>query len=349
VNYLSSLITTPWSIREEWLPVLATTIARIASGQPIAPADRARIDSRRAEFLAAHPQAARGDEPFVRVRAEDAGGRGIAVIGIYGVMTQRGGIDVDTSEPLLSTTRVMHAVQIAAADPTIAAILLDVDSPGGSVYGIAELGDAIYAARDAKPTVAIANSLAASASYWAASQAGELYAAAGGEVGSIGVYTLHADISEALSKAGISMTQISAGRYKTEGSRFAPLGADARDNIQATINQYYDAFVRAVARGRGESQKFVRESMGEGRTLLPGDAKAQRMIDGVATLDGLVAKLQTRMKRGSAMAYELGTPGATAELARMRESLNSPPTAAPRSAATMQRELDVILAEWGRT
>src|SRR5207302_1719926 len=145
--------------------------------------------------------------------------------------------------------------------------------------------EAIYSARTAKPTVAVANSLAASAAYWAASQAGELYAAPGAEVGSIGVYTLHADISEALSKDGVAVTQIAAGRYKTELSPFAPLGDDAKRHVQASVDQYHDAFVRAVARGRGTSQKFVRESMGEGRVLLPGDARAARMIDGIATLD----------------------------------------------------------------
>jgi signal peptide peptidase SppA len=301
MTFLSSLITSAWAIREELRPIIASTLARIARGEPISDAARVHIDGRRKQFLAEHPGAvaARDDEPFQRLKVNDASGGGIAAIGVYGVLTQRGGFDIDTSEPLTSSIRLMRAVQAAAADPTIGGIVLDVDSPGGTVYGIAELAEAIYSARASKPVTAIANSCAASAAYWLASQASELYAAPGAEVGSIGVYTVHADVSEALHKAGVDITLISAGKYKTETSAYAPLEDEARSFVQSSVDQYYDAFVRAVARGRGTSQKAVREGMGQGRMLLPDGAKAERMIDGVATLDQVIAKVATRVQRGS--------------------------------------------------
>ena len=88
-------------------------------------------------------------------------------------------------------------------EPSISAIVLDVDSPGGSVFGVEELATEIRAARGTKPVVAVANSMAASAAYWIASQADELVITPGGMVGSIGVLTAHEDISKAQEMAGI--------------------------------------------------------------------------------------------------------------------------------------------------
>ena len=305
---IADLIRHPWAILESYRPLIAGVLTRIAVGDPISELDRAKIDARRAEFRQAHPALAMEDDPqppperFARVKSAAAGGTVVGVIGVYGVLTQRGGFDADTSEPLTSMAWLAQAVKAAAADPVIGAIVLDVDSPGGSVYGVSELGDAIYAARDSKPIAAVCNSLMASAAYWAASQAGEVYAAPGSETGSIGVYTIHANVAELLKQKGIAVEMISAGKFKTEGNPYGPLGDEARAHIQSSVDQYYDAFVRAVARGRGTPLKSVREGMGQGRVLLPDQAKAENMIDGIATLDQVIAKMGDRAKRASARA-----------------------------------------------
>lgn len=305
--FIGELLRHPWAIIEDWVPLVAGVLARIAGGDPISLEDRERIDRRRAEFRAAHATAALEDfddrhEPFARVSSASAGGSVVAVVPVYGVITQRGGVDMDTSEPLTSAGWVASSVRMAANDPTIGGIVLDVDSPGGSVYGIAELADAIHGARESKPIAAVSNSLMASAAYYAASQAAEVYAAPGAEVGSIGVYTMHANVEELMKQRGISVELISAGKYKTEQSPYGPLGAEARAHIQAAVDSYYDAFVKTVARGRGTSQKAVREGMGQGRTLLPDAAKAENMIDGVATLAEVISKVGARAKRASSRA-----------------------------------------------
>jgi capsid assembly protease len=94
--------------------------------------------------------------------------------------------------------------------------------------GVGELADEVYRARARKPVAAVANSVAASAAYWVGSAAAEFYVAPGGEVGSIGVFALHEDWSKALGKQGIATTLVTAGRYKTEQSPYAPLSATAR-------------------------------------------------------------------------------------------------------------------------
>jgi signal peptide peptidase SppA len=309
---IAELTRHPWAIAESYLPLVASVLTRIACGDPISEVDRARIHSRRAEFLRAHPPltpAAMDDyddrlppEPYAKVSNSAAGGTVVAVIGVYGVLTQRGGIDMDTSEPLTSMAWLSQSVRLAAADPTIGAIVLDVDSPGGSVYGVAELADAIFAARDSKPIAAVCNSLMASAAFWAASQADSVYCTAGGEVGSIGVYTLHTNFAELLKQRGVAIELISAGKFKTEGNPYGPLTDEARAHVQASVDQYYDAFVRAVARGRGSPLKNVREGMGQGRVLQAEQAKAENMIDGIATLGQVISKMGERSKRASARA-----------------------------------------------
>ena len=115
-------------------------------------------------------------------------------------------------------------------------------------------------------------------------------------------------------------TLVSADKYKTETSAYGPLSAEARAAVQNTVDTHYDAFVRAVARGRGTSQKSVREGMGQGRMLLPDAAKAERMVDGVATLGQVVAKMLDRTQRGGGTA-KASTGSARAQMARETEIL----------------------------
>lgn len=281
--FLSQLQRHPWAILETYVPVVSRVMARLSAGLPMSAEDRAAVDE---------------GKVAAEAKARSAGARSgdVAVVGIYGIMTQRGGY-ADMSTQLASMQAIAAQIQNLAADSSCGSIVLDVDSPGGNVYGIQELADAIFEARAAKPVIAVANSMAASAAYYAASQATELYAAPGAEVGSIGVYTMHTDYSAAMAAEGIKVEIIKAGKFKAETNPYEPLSDDARAATQATVDSYYDAFVRSVARGRNVSLKAVRDGMGEGRMLLPDQAKSENMIDGVATLGQVVAKMQARSKR----------------------------------------------------
>jgi signal peptide peptidase SppA len=214
----------------------------------------------------------------------------VAVIPIRGTIAQRMSL-LDESSGGTSTESVARQFRAALADPQVGSILLDVDSPGGSVYGVPELAAEIYGARGDKRLVAVANSLAASAAYWIASAADELVVTPSGEVGSIGVLSAHQDRSAALDTLGIKTTLISAGKYKVEGNPFEPLSDDARAAIQSRVDEYYADFVGAVARQRGVSTKDVRGGFGEGRTVGAHEAVRLGMADRVATLDDTIARL----------------------------------------------------------
>jgi signal peptide peptidase SppA len=183
-------------------------------------------------------------------------------------------------------------LRAALQDETVSQILIDIDSPGGSVYGVAELADEIVSARAQKPVVAIANSLAASAAYWIGCSASEFYVTPGGEVGSIGVWQAHQDYSKAMDEAGVKTTLISAGKFKVEGNPYAPLDEEAQGFMQSRVDDYYAAFTKAVAKGRGVPISQVRDGMGQGRVLGADAALASSMVDGIATFEDVVKKMR---------------------------------------------------------
>jgi signal peptide peptidase SppA len=285
---MSEFLSTPWALMPERLNAMATVMHRWSVGGPPSEETMAAIQADRA-VREARRQASTG-----------MSSGGIAVLPLYGVVTQRGNMVEDVSGPgSVSTQQFASALRQALADDTVSQILIDIDSPGGSVYGVAELADEIIGARSQKPVVAVANSLAASAAYWIGCAASELYVTPGGEVGSIGVWQAHFDYSQALAAEGVAPTLISAGKYKVEGNPYAPLDAEAQGFMQSRVDDYYAAFTKGVARGRGMPISQVRDGMGQGRVLGADAAMAQNMVDGVATFDDVVKKMRLDA-RGSA-------------------------------------------------
>lgn len=214
----------------------------------------------------------------------------VAVLPVFGVLAHRMDLMTKVSGGT-SVEGLAAAFDQAVADPAISAIVLDVDSPGGSVFGVQEFAERIYHARGAKPVVAVANATAASAAYWLASQADQLVVTPSGQVGSIGVVAVHQDRSKQAEMLGVRPTFITAGKFKASGNELEPLDEAARADMQHRVDQYYAAFVAAVARGRGVSRATVRDGFGEGRIVSARDAVAQGMADGESTLDEVLGRL----------------------------------------------------------
>lgn len=219
----------------------------------------------------------------------------VAIIPVYGVLAKRMSLMAEMSGGT-SYDELESAIAEAVNDPEVGSVVLDIDSPGGEVDGLPEFASFLRAARDRKPVIAQVNSLAASAAYWIAAQASEIVVTPSGEVGSIGVYTAHQDVSGAMDKAGVRTTLISAGKYKVEGNPYEPLGEDALGAIQDHVDEFYGMFVNDVARGRGVTADVVLSEYGEGRTLLAKAAKAAGMVDRIDTL-GETVRRQIGAKR----------------------------------------------------
>ena len=229
----------------------------------------------------------RAGTPFQAAVSPTATRRGtVAVLPIYGTITQKGGggfLDFLMGGGT-STEKFGAMFSQVMADESVKAVILDIDSPGGSVFGVPELADMIFKARGGKPIVSVINTLGASAAYWLATQTDQIVASPSSELGSIGVYALHEDISEMVKGMGVAVTLVSAGKHKTEANEFEPLSEEARDAIQARVDDYYGMFVKAVARGRGVTESAVRGGFGEGRVVGAVDAVKLNMADRVATL-----------------------------------------------------------------
>ena len=286
---VAEFLSTPWALMPERLAAFTSILQRWQAGGQAAPEVMTTIAA---------------DKDIVAARKQDAArtgqGANIAVLPFYGVVTQRGNMADDISGPgAASTQKFTSALRAALQDPSVGAILIDIDSPGGSVYGVDELANEIMGARAQKPIIGLANSLAASAAYWVGAACSELYVTPGGEVGSIGVWQAHEDWSKAMEDAGVKTTLISAGKFKTEGNPYEPLGQDAQAFMQSRVDDYYSAFTKSVAKGRGISVANVRSDFGQGRVFGAQAALQANMVNGVMTFDEVVKTIAKDIKTNS--------------------------------------------------
>lgn len=217
------------------------------------------------------------------------GGKATALVSMRGMALY----DVEYQPMAFSTFLLAQTVTALGNDPEIGMVVLMIDTPGGVVTGVKEAADAIYSARQKKPVVAIVNPLCASAGYWLASQATEIVSVPSGDIGSVGVFILHADCSGMLEEAGINHTFIFAKEspYKVDGNMYQPLSESAREEFQTGVDETMNDFVKAIARGRGVSAKKVLDDFGKGRTLDAAKAKSVGMIDRIATINVAFARL----------------------------------------------------------
>jgi signal peptide peptidase SppA len=284
---LSHFYGMPWAIHEESYFVVEAILKQWLAHAPI---NDATVD------LIMKAQAERSAR---KAAAVTAGGGTIAVLPLYGILMQRGDVQNISGPGMTSLQQFSSDFQDYADDTTVATILIDIDSPGGSVAGVPELVDQIRAC--VKPVIAISNAMAASAAYWIGSAADELYCTPSGQVGSIGIIACHIDRSKSLELQGIKPTLISAGRYKVEGNSFGPLDDDALAYSQGQADAVYRQFAASVAKGRNVPINSVRDGMGQGRMLLAQDAMGEKMIDGIMSFPDLVKKVMTHTKSTTTM------------------------------------------------
>ena len=292
------------------------------------------------------PEASDIEAMEARQRDRVASRGAVAVMPLFGTISRRMGM-LDAMSGGASIETFTKSFDEVMRDDSVAAILIDVDSPGGSVYGVEELSRKIFDARKHKRIVAVADQLMASAAYYIGSAADELVVTPSGEVGSIGVYTVHFDWSEHLSKAGIKATIIKAGEHKAEDNPYEILGEDAAEHIQMMVDDYYDQFVRAVARNRKVGVKKVRAEFGGGRTFTAKRTLERGMVDRIATMDQIIDELRGAKSTSrpsvaadvvpaDVAAAALGDRGPTACLA------GNPEGQAVELGAAIERATDVI-------
>lgn len=224
----------------------------------------------------------------------------VAVLPVFGTLIQRAS-GMEQMSGAADPGAIGQQFDEFMSDDSIGAIVLQVDSPGGVVFGIRELSDKIYNARgQGKRIIGVADGYAASAAYDIISAAEEVVASPSSLTGSIGVYRMHIDVSKFEENEGIKTTLVSAGKYKVEGNPFEPLGDDAAAAWQSEVDGYYSDFVNSVARNRGVSASAVRSGYGEGRVLRAAEAVKEGLADRVGTFESVLQTLTgSAPKRGT--------------------------------------------------
>ncbi|MFN4342882.1 MAG: S49 family peptidase [Azonexus sp.] len=245
--------------------------------------------------------------------AGETGTHGIAVIPVVGTLIRRS-MGIEAASGLMSYGEIEARLDAALADPQVAGILLDLDSPGGEASGVFELAERIRAACTIKPIWAHANDAAYSAAFAIAAACQRLTLSQTAGVGSIGVIALHVDQSVKDAKDGFSYTAVFAGGRKNDFSPHAPLSPQAASALQAEVDRLYDLFVTQVARMRGLDAEVVRAT--EAAVFYGEQAVTVGLADAVLPLDQVFAQFNDALT-------------AKQRLAQPRQA-----RASPRSAAT---------------
>ena len=307
-----------WAVQEETFEAMLQLMATWSTGAKLSAEEVA------ARIRQANYGLNRVDDPReTRLLASDGSRRGggsgssgnVAVIPILGLISNRTSMFSDISAGGGSSVQKITAqLRSALNNPSVKAIVFDVDSPGGNVDAVPELAAEIYGARGRKRLISVSNGLAASAAYWIACAASEFFVCPSGQCGSIGVYMSLEDRSKQLEKEGVKITRIKAGKFKAEGVSDEPLSDSARQHFQEQVDDVYSMFVAGVATCRRASQADVRAGYGQGRCLTATRAVRANLADGVATLDDVLESLginRARIHSGATRTLDGGSSGST--------------------------------------
>ncbi len=176
----------------------------------------------------------------------------------------------------------------ARRDSTVKAVVLRVNSPGGSVLASAKIKDEIDITREVKPVVASYGSYAASGGYWISNSCDYIFSDASTLTGSIGVFSMIPDFGKTVDKIGIRMTTISSNRHGDMYSGMRALDTDEIAYMQESVEDIYDTFTSIVAEGRGLDKAYVDE-IAQGRVWAGTDALDKGLVDRIGGLEDAVA------------------------------------------------------------
>ena len=196
---------------------------------------------------------------------------GIAIIPISGVVGKRVG-KLERSSGVMDIDDIGRMIDDAEQDEQVRGILLDVDSPGGTVTGVPEVAAMIR--QCVKPVAAYTETLACSAAYWLASQADIVLSSASATVGSIGVYVAWMDRSREMEAAGIKQELVKAGKYKAMGIPGIPLTEEQRAQLQGNVDDLYGWFARDVTDMRNVGADAM-----QGQTFMGHAAAESGLVD----------------------------------------------------------------------
>lgn len=208
----------------------------------------------------------------------------VAVIPVIGVIAPRMDLFSAISGGVSAETLIQN-IETALEDPDVDAIVLKMDSPGGTVNGTKQVGDLIYRSRGIKPIYTHVSGTMASGGLWIGTASERVSAIDTADIGSIGVVMSHTDYSKMDEKEGIKRTFITAGKYKRIVNNAEPLSEEGRAYLQELLDDYYDLFITAVAQHRGVTKQVVLDKMADGRMFVAPKALERGIIDSIESIE----------------------------------------------------------------
>ena len=234
----------------------------------------------------------------------------IAVVAVTGVLTRHGGWFAT------GMAEIGRHLRRLDANPAIGHVILDYDSPGGTVAGTPEFSDIIYDIRQGSRTsiISVCDPLMASAACWTGTSAEKVYSIGSGWVGSIGVISTYTEYSRYLENEGIKVNIERTPSAKARFTGTEPMTTEMRETMQIRNQQAYSQFVRAMARNRSVDEQTVKMSFGGGDVMSTEEAVKAGLIDGVASIDEIVSGIVAE-NRQSGLSRRAAAELAGAELA----------------------------------
>jgi protease IV len=208
----------------------------------------------------------------------------------------------DPGENYIGSEKMVKTISDARQDSTIKAIVLRVNSPGGSALASEVIWRELYLAKQVKPLIASMGDVAASGGYYIVSAADTVVASPNTITGSIGVYGIQLNAGDFLEhKLGITTDQVNTNKYSDFGSIYRPLSPSERSAIQKMIDETYTTFVQRVSDGRDLSFEAV-DKIAEGRVWSGSNALDLGLVD---VMGGLTTAVEIAAKKAGLDHYRI--------------------------------------------
>lgn len=256
------------------------------------------------------------DEEYVSGEGSDK----IAVIPVEGVISSADS-SVLGAEETATPEGLQDALRQAEEDSNVAAVILEVNSPGGGVTESAQMhGDILDFKKSAKkPVIVSMDATAASGGYYIATAADEIVANSSTITGSLGVIFQLTNVSEAADKLGVKQVIVKSGEFKDIGSPFRDLEPKERDIFKSLIDESYDEFVQVISNGRDLQEEKVRE-IADGRIYSGSQARELDLVDELGDLEKATDLTRDRANLDEATVIRYVQPESFADLLQARLS-----------------------------
>ena len=183
----------------------------------------------------------------------------------------------------IASGRFVDEIDKIRKDKTVKAVVLRVNSPGGSVIASEKIRTALKLLMAEKPVVASYGNYAASGGYWISAGAQKIYSDATCLTGSIGVFSMIPEFSKTAGKVGVNLVTVGSNKHSDMFSLMRPFDAEETASLQADVEDIYERFVGVVSEGRSLEKQAV-DDMGQGRVWVGTDALGLGLVDEIGGL-----------------------------------------------------------------